>query len=89
MNTTEDLITTGCAAIAPHPINKVIKLIKFPAQPQEWKIVSLREFIVLPGSAIIVSTISTVSTLIVLLSRNLKIRAPADWNSEVCGLKRN
>src|ERR1051325_2563148 len=43
MNTTEDLITTGCAAIAPQPINKVIKPIEFPAQPQEWKIVSLRE----------------------------------------------
>ncbi len=43
MNTTEDLITTGCPAIAQQPINKVIKLIKFPAQPQEWKIVSLRE----------------------------------------------
>jgi hypothetical protein len=43
MNTTEDLITTGCPAVAPQPINKVIKPIKFPAQPQEWKIVSLRE----------------------------------------------
>jgi len=43
MNTTEDLITTGCPAVAPQPINKIIKPIKFPAQPQEWKIVSLRE----------------------------------------------
>jgi len=43
MNTTEDLIITGCPAVAPQPINKVIKPIKFPAQPQEWKIVSLRE----------------------------------------------
>jgi hypothetical protein len=43
MNTTEDLITTGCPAGATQPINKVIKPIKFPAQPQEWKIVSLRE----------------------------------------------
>src|SRR6185436_15003347 len=34
---------TGCPAVAPQPINKVIKPIKFPAQPQEWKIVSLRE----------------------------------------------
>ena len=43
MNTTEDLITTECPAVAPQPINKVIKPIKFPAQPQEWKIVSLRD----------------------------------------------
>jgi hypothetical protein len=43
MNTTEDLITTGCPAVAPQLINKVIRPIKFPAQPQEWKIVSLRE----------------------------------------------
>jgi RadC-like JAB domain len=43
MNTTEDLITTGCPAVAQQPINQVIKPIKFPAQPQEWKIVSLRE----------------------------------------------
>ncbi len=43
MNTTEDLIAAGCPAVAPQPINKVIKPIKFPAQPQEWKIVSLRE----------------------------------------------
>src|SRR5712672_693244 len=43
MNTTENLISTGGPAIAPQPINQVIKPIKFPAQPQEWKIVSLRE----------------------------------------------
>jgi len=43
MNTTENLITTGCPAVAPQPINQVIKPIKFPAQPQEWRIVSLRE----------------------------------------------
>ena len=43
MNTTENLITTGCPAVAQQPINKIIKPIKFPAQPQEWKIVSLRE----------------------------------------------
>ena len=43
MNTTENLISTGCPAIAPQPINKIVKPIKFPAQPQEWKIVSLRE----------------------------------------------
>src|SRR5882672_1220135 len=34
MNTREDLVTTGCPAVAPQPINKVIKPIKFPAQPQ-------------------------------------------------------
>ena len=43
MNTTEDLISTGCPTIAPQPANNIVKPIKFPAQPQEWKIVSLRE----------------------------------------------
>lgn len=43
MNTTENLIATGCTATAPQPINQVIKPVKFPAQPQEWKIISLRE----------------------------------------------
>lgn len=43
MNTTENLISTGCPAIAPQPTNSIVKPIKFPAQPQEWKIVSLRE----------------------------------------------
>jgi len=43
MNTTENLIANGCPATAPQPINKIVKPIKFPAQPQEWKIVSLRE----------------------------------------------
>jgi hypothetical protein len=43
MNTTENLIATGSTATAPQLINQVIKPIKFPAQPQEWKIVSLRE----------------------------------------------
>src|SRR5216684_5321950 len=43
MNTTENLTSTGGPAIAPQPINQIIKPIKFPAQPQEWKIVSLRE----------------------------------------------
>jgi hypothetical protein len=40
MNTTEDLIATECPAVASQPINKVIKP---PAQPQEWKIVSSME----------------------------------------------
>ena len=43
MNTTENLISTGCPAVAPQPTNQIVKPIKFPAQPQEWKIVSLRE----------------------------------------------
>ena len=43
MNTTENLISTGCPATSAQPINNIIKPIKFPAQPQEWKIVSLRE----------------------------------------------
>src|SRR5882724_10023237 len=42
MNTTENLIATG-SATAPQPTNQIVKPIKFPAQPQEWKIVSLRE----------------------------------------------
>jgi hypothetical protein len=43
MNTTENLISTGCPANAPQPHNQIVKAFKFPAQPQEWKIVSLRE----------------------------------------------
>jgi len=43
MNTTENLISTKCNEDAPQPANKIVKPIKFPAQPQEWKIVSLRE----------------------------------------------
>jgi hypothetical protein len=43
MNTTENLISTGCPPNPQQPLNQVIKPIKFPAQPQEWKIVSLRE----------------------------------------------
>ena len=43
MNTNENLISTGCPATASQHINQVIKPVKFPAQPQEWKIVSLRE----------------------------------------------
>lgn len=43
MNTTENLIATGCPATVPQPVNQVIKPVKFPAQPQEWKIISLRE----------------------------------------------
>ncbi len=43
MNTTETLISTGCPTTAPQPTNNLVKPFKFPAQPQEWKIVSLRE----------------------------------------------
>ncbi len=43
MNTTENLISTEGPAIAPQPINQIIKPIKFPPQPREWRIVSLRE----------------------------------------------
>jgi len=43
MNTTENLIYTGCPATAPQPTNQIVKPIKFPAQPQEWKIVLLRD----------------------------------------------
>jgi hypothetical protein len=43
MNTTENLISNGCPTPAPQPANEIVKPIKFPAQPQEWKIVSLRE----------------------------------------------
>jgi hypothetical protein len=37
MNTTENLNTT------PQIPNQLVKPIKFPSQPQEWKIISLRE----------------------------------------------
>src|SRR5208282_928194 len=37
MNTTENNLS------APQPINDIVKLPKFPSQPQEWKIVALRE----------------------------------------------
>lgn len=37
MNTTENLIS------APQTADQLVKPIKFPSQPQEWKVVSLRE----------------------------------------------
>ena len=37
MNTTETINST------PQPPNHIVKSVKFPPQPQEWKIVSLRE----------------------------------------------
>jgi len=43
MNTTENLIQTEAAPVPVQPVNQIVKPIKFPSQPQEWKIVSLRE----------------------------------------------
>jgi hypothetical protein len=43
MNMTETLISPECAAITTQPQNTLVKSIKFPNQPQEWKIISLRE----------------------------------------------
>ena len=43
MNTTENLTVNNCPPATPQPVNQVIKPVKFPAQPQEWKIISLRE----------------------------------------------
>jgi DNA repair protein RadC len=40
MNTTQNLISTEGAPI---PAQPVVKPFKFPSQPQEWKIISLRE----------------------------------------------
>jgi DNA repair protein RadC len=43
MDTTEHLIQTELAPVTPQPLNEIVKPLKFPSQPQEWKIVSLRE----------------------------------------------
>lgn len=43
MNTTETHIQTQFATAPTQPLNVLIKPVKFPSQPQEWKIVSLRE----------------------------------------------
>ena len=43
MNTTENLIQTEFGSAPAQPLNQLVKPIKFPSQPQEWKIVSLRE----------------------------------------------
>jgi hypothetical protein len=43
MNTTENLISPECVPITAQPQNTLVKPIKFPNQPQEWKIISLRE----------------------------------------------
>jgi hypothetical protein len=43
MNTTEKIIAPGCNATSPQPAKSIVKPMKFPSQPQEWKIVSLRE----------------------------------------------
>jgi DNA repair protein RadC len=43
MNTTENLIQTELNPAPAQPVNQLVKPLRFPAQPQEWKIVSLRE----------------------------------------------
>jgi len=43
MNTTENLTQTETAPAPAQPLNSPVRPIKFPSQPQEWKIVSLRE----------------------------------------------
>jgi hypothetical protein len=43
MNTTEDLVSLEDGAITSQPENAIVKPLKFPNQPQEWKIISLRE----------------------------------------------
>jgi len=43
MNTTENLIQIDSGPVPTQPLNTLVKPIKFPSQPQEWKIVSLRE----------------------------------------------
>jgi RadC-like JAB domain-containing protein len=43
MNTTENLIQTEFASGPAQPVNEIVKPIRFTSQPQEWKIVSLRE----------------------------------------------
>src|ERR1035441_6215965 len=43
MNTTENLIQTELSPTPAQPVNQLVKPLRFPAQPQEWKIVSLRE----------------------------------------------
>jgi DNA repair protein RadC len=43
MNTTETLTQATTNPILAQPLDTLIKPTKFPSQPQEWKIVSLRE----------------------------------------------
>jgi len=43
MNTTENLTQTETTPAPAQPLNAPVRPIKFPSQPQEWKIVSLRE----------------------------------------------
>jgi DNA repair protein RadC len=43
MNTTETLNQTELTLPLAQPVNQIVKPIKFSSQPQEWKIVSLRE----------------------------------------------
>lgn len=43
MNNPESLIQSIAASLTPQPLNEIVKPIKFSSQPQEWKIISLRE----------------------------------------------
>jgi DNA repair protein RadC len=43
MNTTESLIQNATVVSQVQSINDLVKPVRFPSQPQEWKIVSLRE----------------------------------------------
>lgn len=43
MNTTENLTPYQFGPAPVQPVNQLVKPLKFPSQPQEWKIVSLRE----------------------------------------------
>jgi DNA repair protein RadC len=43
MNTSENLTTSGSPVTIPSPESQLVKPVRFPSQPQEWKIVSLRE----------------------------------------------
>jgi DNA repair protein RadC len=43
MNTTESIIESPAVITTSQPVNAVVKPVKFSNQPQEWKIISLRE----------------------------------------------
>src|SRR6516162_8666656 len=43
MNTNENITPRQCTLWPAEPLQNVVKPVRFPQQPQEWKIVSLRE----------------------------------------------
>ena len=43
MNTTESLIQCPAVSSAAQSVNEIVKPVRFPSQPQEWKIISIRE----------------------------------------------